>query len=67
VEACVVLKADAATSEGERVAWRRERMAHFKCPMSVDFVADLPRNLTGKILKRVLRGPYWQGQERSVH
>jgi acyl-CoA synthetase (AMP-forming)/AMP-acid ligase II len=67
VKACVVLKPGAAVSEGELVAWMRERMAHFKCPKSVDFVTDLPRNPTGKILKRVLRAPYWQGQERSVH
>ena len=39
----------------------RERIARYKCPTSVDFVTELPRNASGKILKRVLRAPYWPG------
>jgi acyl-CoA synthetase (AMP-forming)/AMP-acid ligase II len=45
----------------------RERIAGYKVPRSVDFVDALPRNPTGKILKRELRKPYWAGQERQVH
>ena len=45
----------------------RERLAHYKCPTSVDFIDVLPRNPSGKILKRDLREPYWQGQDRKVH
>ncbi len=44
----------------------RERLAHFKCPTSVDFVESLPRNPSGKILKRELRTPYWAGRERQI-
>ena len=40
---------------GELIAFSRERLAHYKCPTSVDFVDVLPRNATGKILKRELR------------
>ena len=41
-------------------------IASFKCPKTVDVVAELPRNPTGKILKKDLRKPYWQGRERQV-
>ena len=40
--------------------------ASFKCPKTVDVVAELPRNPTGKILKKDLRKPYWEGRERQV-
>jgi len=42
-------------------------MAHYKCPKTVDFMDALPRNPTGKILKRVLREPYWAGVGRGVN
>jgi acyl-CoA synthetase (AMP-forming)/AMP-acid ligase II len=42
----------------ELIAYCRGRLAHYKCPRSVDFRADLPRNPTGKLLKRVLRDEY---------
>ena len=45
----------------------RERLADFKVPRSVDFVAELPRTPSGKIKKNVLREPYWRGRERQVH
>ncbi|MGW4487548.1 long-chain-fatty-acid--CoA ligase [Amycolatopsis sp. NPDC004368] len=44
----------------------RERLAHFKCPGSVDVLEALPRNATGKILKRSLREPYWRDRDRNV-
>jgi long-chain acyl-CoA synthetase len=50
----------------ELITWSRDRLAHFKCPTSVQFVAELPRNPSGKVLKRELRAPYWAGQERHV-
>jgi long-chain acyl-CoA synthetase len=40
------------------MAFCRDRLAHFKCPRSVDFVAELPREDTGKIFKRKLREQY---------
>jgi long-chain acyl-CoA synthetase len=44
----------------------RSHLAHFKCPTSVDFVDALPRNPSGKVLKRELREPYWKGVERRI-
>jgi acyl-CoA synthetase (AMP-forming)/AMP-acid ligase II len=49
------------------IAYCRERLAHYKCPTSVDRVAALPRNPSGKILKTVLREPYWKGRSRRVN
>jgi AcrR family transcriptional regulator len=50
----------------ELIAWCRESLASFKCPKSVDVLEALPRNPTGKILKRDLRRPYWEGHDRST-
>jgi acyl-CoA synthetase (AMP-forming)/AMP-acid ligase II len=67
VKAVVVLKSDQAATEAELIGYCRERIAHFKAPKSVDFVASLPRNPSGKLLKRVLRAPYWEGKDRQVN
>jgi fatty-acyl-CoA synthase len=67
VKACVVLKPGAQASAAEIVEFMRARMAHYKCPSSVDFLEAIPRNPTGKILKRVLREPYWRGRERRIN
>ncbi len=48
------------------LAATRGRLAHYKCPTSIDFVAELPRNPSGKVLKRELRAPYWEGHERNI-
>jgi fatty-acyl-CoA synthase len=48
------------------IAWCRERMAHFKCPSSVEFVDSLPRTATGKLQKFRLREGYWKGSERKI-
>jgi long-chain acyl-CoA synthetase len=45
----------------------RQRLAGFKCPTTVDFVATLPRTATGKVLKHVLREPYWHGYDRRIN
>jgi len=50
----------------EILAFCRGRLAHFKCPRSVDFVAALPRDPNGKLYKRKLRDPYWAGRERRI-
>jgi len=47
-------------------AWCRERLADYKTPRSVEFVAELPRDPNGKVLKRQLRQPHWEGRERSI-
>ena len=67
VKACVVLKKDAKATQKDIIDFMREKIAHFKCPKSVDFVDTIPRNPTGKILKRILREPYWKGRERRVN
>ncbi|MFI0371815.1 acyl-CoA synthetase [Actinomadura sp. 1N219] len=45
--------------EAELIAYCRDRLAHYKCPRSVDFRAELPRHPTGKLYKRLLRDEYW--------
>ena len=47
--------------EAELIAWCRSRLASLKCPRSIDFEDELPRDPTGKMLKRQLRDRYWQG------
>jgi long-chain acyl-CoA synthetase len=49
------------------IAATRDRLAHYKCPTSVDFIDVLPRNPSGKVLKRELREPYWGDRERNIH
>ncbi|MEO5723291.1 MAG: long-chain-fatty-acid--CoA ligase [Ilumatobacteraceae bacterium] len=63
----------ASNAEGESlteqdvVAFARERLAKFKCPTSVDWIDALPRNPSGKILKKDLRAPFWEGRSRNVN
>ncbi|QBR93574.1 long-chain-fatty-acid--CoA ligase [Nocardioides euryhalodurans] len=66
VKAVVSLKPDTAATEEEIIGYCREHLAHFKCPRSVDIIEALPRNPTGKILKRDLRKPYWEGRDRQT-
>jgi acyl-CoA synthetase (AMP-forming)/AMP-acid ligase II len=66
VKAVVVAKPGTTLDPDAVIAYARERLAHFKSPRTVDVVAELPRNGTGKILKTVLRKPYWAGRDRQV-
>ena len=66
VKACCVPKPGATIDEGDVIAWTRERIAAFKVPKSIDIIPEMPRNPTGKILRRELRAPYWEGQDRQV-
>jgi long-chain acyl-CoA synthetase len=52
--------------EAELIAFCRERLAHIKCPRSVDFTDALPRLPTGKLYKRQLRDPYWAGRTTRI-
>ncbi|ODT98713.1 MAG: acyl-CoA synthetase [Rhodospirillales bacterium SCN 65-16] len=67
VKAVIVKKPDADVTAGELIGWARERIAGYKLPKSVDFIDALPRNPTGKILKRELRKPYWGDKQRQVN
>lgn len=64
VKAVVVV--DGSVSEQELTEWCRERLAHYKCPRSIDITEELPRNPTGKILKKELRKPFWEGRDRTT-
>ncbi|MCW2893562.1 MAG: acyl-CoA synthetase [Actinomycetia bacterium] len=48
------------------ITYCRHRLAHFKCPRTVDFVPELPRSETGKLYKRILRDAYWAGHPSSI-
>ena len=67
VKAVVVRKTGSEVTAGDLIGWARERIAGYKLPKSVDFIDVLPRNPTGKLLKRELRKPYWEGLERNIN
>jgi acyl-CoA synthetase (AMP-forming)/AMP-acid ligase II len=67
VKAAVVLKPGHVASADDILGFARERIASYKLPKSIDFIAELPRNPSGKILKRELRKPYWEGMSRNVN
>jgi acyl-CoA synthetase (AMP-forming)/AMP-acid ligase II len=67
VKAVVVLKPGAQADAESIIAFARTRIAAFKIPKSVDFIDALPRNASGKILRKDLREPYWAGRERRVN
>jgi long-chain acyl-CoA synthetase len=66
VKAVVVLDAERTATAEELIAFVRERMASYKKPKTVDFVASLPKSAFGKVLKRELRAPYWTDVTRTV-
>jgi acyl-CoA synthetase (AMP-forming)/AMP-acid ligase II len=66
VKAVVVLRPGARATEADIIEHCRRGLASYKKPASVDFVAELPKNAYGKILKRELREKYWAGRSRSV-
>ena len=67
VKGIVVVKPGADTSAEDIIAFVKTRIAGYKTPKSIDFVEALPRNPSGKILRRELRDPYWAGRERRVN
>ncbi|MGY8665229.1 fatty acid--CoA ligase [Bradyrhizobium sp. UFLA05-109] len=67
VKAIVVMKPGKEAEATDIINFIRERIAGFKTPKSVEFVPALPRNPSGKILRRQLREPYWAGKERRVN
>jgi acyl-CoA synthetase (AMP-forming)/AMP-acid ligase II len=67
VKAVVVLRPGSTLDQASLIAFARARLAHYKCPTTVDFADELPRNASGKVLKKVLREPFWAGVGRKVH
>ena len=67
VKAIVVLKPGVEASAEDIIAFCKTRIASYKTPKSIDFIAALPRNPSGKILRRELRDPYWAGRARRVN
>ncbi len=67
VKALVVLAAGVDVDEAALMAHCRDRLAHFKCPTSVEVRDTLPRTATGKLQKFKLRAPYWEGRTRQVN
>ncbi|NIJ39434.1 fatty-acyl-CoA synthase [Sphingopyxis panaciterrae] len=67
VKAVCVAKPGMTVEEADIIAWARDRIAAFKAPRSVDVIEALPRNASGKILRKDLRAPYWEGYERMVN
>lgn len=66
VQAVVELHPGASVTADELIAFCGERLADYKRPRGVDFVAELPRNPAGKLLKTVIRAPYWQNAGRKI-
>jgi acyl-CoA synthetase (AMP-forming)/AMP-acid ligase II len=67
VKAIVVRRPGSSVSEEQLMDYCQGKVAGYKRPRSVDFAEALPRNPTGKILKRELRERYWKGRERQVN
>ena len=67
VKALVVVAPGKEVAEQELIEYCRGRMAHFKCPTSIEFRDELARTATGKLQKFKLRQPYWEGHDRQVN
>ncbi|HEY1967167.1 MAG TPA: long-chain-fatty-acid--CoA ligase [Pseudonocardia sp.] len=66
VHAVIVPLPEAQVTKELAISWCRDRLAGYKCPRSVDLVTELPRNASGKVLKRELRAPFWVGHRRGI-
>jgi acyl-CoA synthetase (AMP-forming)/AMP-acid ligase II len=66
VKAIIQLKPGASASAEDIIEFCRGKLAGYKLPRSADFIATIPRNASGKVLKRELREKYWAGHTRRV-
>ena len=66
VKAVVELRPGTKATEEELITYCGEQLADYKKPRSVDFVEEMPRNPTGKLLKTLIREPYWKGTGRRI-
>lgn len=64
--AFIVTREGCELSLEEMIAFSRERLAGYKVPRQMDIISEIPRNPSGKVLKKDLREPYWEGVERRV-
>jgi long-chain acyl-CoA synthetase len=64
--AFVVLRPGHSPADTELIAFCRQRLAHYKCPARIERLETLPRNPSGKVLRRSLREPYWQHLDRHI-
>jgi acyl-CoA synthetase (AMP-forming)/AMP-acid ligase II len=67
VKAVVVKRPGLEVTEAELVRFVKSRIAHYKAPKSIDFVAEIPKTGSGKILKAAIKEKYWEGYRRRVH
>ena len=67
VKAVIVRRAGTDLTEQGLRDWMLDKLAGYKRPRSIDFIEQLPRNASGKILERTLREAYWQGYDRRVN
>ena len=67
VKAVIVPKPGVEVDPADIIAFARTRIAGFKVPKSIDIADSLPRGATGKILRRMLRDPFWVGRDRRVN
>jgi acyl-CoA synthetase (AMP-forming)/AMP-acid ligase II len=67
VKALVVVRAGHDVTEAELIEHCRSRLAHYKCPTSVELRDSLARTATGKLQKFKLRAQYWEGYDRRVN
>ena len=67
VKAVCVPKPGMTIDADDVIGWAREKIAAFKVPKSIDIIEALPRNASGKILRKDLRAPYWAGYDRQVN
>ncbi len=67
IKAFVVLKKEADVDEQSIIDFTRTQIASYKCPKTIDFIEVLPRNPLGKVLRRELREPFWQGKSKAVN
>ena len=67
VLAFVVTHPETSVTETNIVEFAKSRIAGYKVPKHIEFVETLPRNPSGKILRRELRDPYWEGKTRGVN
>ena len=66
VKAVVALEDGQKADEEEIMSYCRERLAGFKIPLSVDFSGELPKADTGKILKKIIKAPYWKDRDVNI-